>query len=79
MEKIAIDGLTFDGIAIPTAHTKILLIRGEKAHLGCGYFSLAPADPYAPVQAMQTAFDPGILCFSDEYYDVLGIERAERS
>ena len=44
MEKIAIDGLTFDGIAIPTAHTKILLIRGEKAHLGCGYFSLAPAD-----------------------------------
>ena len=42
-------------------------------------FSLAPADPYAPVRAMQASFDSVVLRFSDEYYDVLGIERAERS
>ena len=38
-------------------------------------FGLAPADPYEKVKALQAAFDPGILKFSDEYYDVLGIER----
>ncbi len=43
-ERIDVGGAEFTGVAIPTAHTKILLIHGEKAHLGCGYFSLAPAD-----------------------------------
>lgn len=32
-------------------------------------------DPYEPVKALQGAFDPGVLTFSDEYYDVLGLER----
>lgn len=38
-------------------------------------FELVPADPYAEVKSLQAAFDPSMLCFSDEYYDVLGIER----
>lgn len=38
-------------------------------------FGVAPADPYGKVRAMQAAFDPGVLKFSDEYYDLLGIER----
>ncbi len=38
-------------------------------------FSLTPIDPYAPVKAMVNAFDPSFIRFSDEYYDVLGLER----
>ena len=38
-------------------------------------FDLAAADPYDKVKALQTAFEPAVLQLSDEYYDVLGIER----
>lgn len=38
-------------------------------------FGVAPVEPYGKVKALQAAFDPGVLKFSDEYYDVLGIER----
>lgn len=39
-------------------------------------YALRPAaDPYDRIRALQSAFDPSILHFSDEYYDVLGIER----
>lgn len=38
-------------------------------------FDITPAAPYEKIKAMQAAFDPGVLRFSDEYYDVLGIER----
>lgn len=38
-------------------------------------FGLEPRDPYPEVKALQEAFDPSSLCFSDEYYDVLGLER----
>jgi len=37
-------------------------------------FGLEPAGPYEKVKAMQAAFDPACLVFSDEYYDVLGLE-----
>ena len=38
-------------------------------------FDLTPAAPIEPVKAMQAEFDPSILRFSDEYYDVLGLDR----
>lgn len=38
-------------------------------------FGLEPEDPYEKVKALQRAFDPSGLTFSDEYYDVLGLER----
>ena len=38
-------------------------------------FDLAPVEPYHNVKALQAAFAPGILQFSDEYYDTLGMER----
>lgn len=38
-------------------------------------FGVVAVDPYDKVKALQAAFDPGILNFSDEYYDTLGIER----
>ena len=37
-------------------------------------FSLSPIDPYKPVKALQAAFDPSVIHFSPEYYDVLGLE-----
>ena len=38
-------------------------------------FGLAPVEPYEKVKTLQVAFDPSTLHFSDEYYNVLGIER----
>ena len=38
-------------------------------------FDIAPVEPYEKVKALQEAFDPSVLQFSDEYYDTLGIER----
>ena len=38
-------------------------------------FALTPADPFERVKAMQRDFDPSVLEFSEEYYDVLGLER----
>ena len=38
-------------------------------------FDLRPCDPYQPVKALQGAFDSGALTFSDEYFDVLGLDR----
>lgn len=38
-------------------------------------FGIAPAEPFERVKALQAAFDPSVLKFSDEYYDTLGIER----
>ena len=37
-------------------------------------FELEPVDPYGPVKAMQAAFDPSVLHFSPEYYDVLDLD-----
>lgn len=38
-------------------------------------FGIVPVEPYARVKALQAAFDPGVLQFSDEYYDTLSVER----
>ena len=38
-------------------------------------FGIAPMEPYGKVRALQAAFAPRVLKFSDEYYDTLGIER----
>lgn len=38
-------------------------------------FGLTPVDPFKKVKAMQKKFDPAVLNFSEEYYDVVGYER----
>ena len=38
-------------------------------------FSVRPQEPYARVKALQAGFDSSVLDFSDEYYDILGLER----
>ncbi len=40
-------------------------------------FDLTPAAPFDKVKALQAEFEPSVLRFSDEYYDVLGLERPE--
>ena len=40
-----------------------------------GAFAVGPADPYEQVRALQAAFDPSEVKFSEEYYDALGLER----
>ena len=41
-------------------------------------FGLTLWDPYEKLKALQAAFDQACLTFSDEYYEVLGIDREER-
>ena len=40
-------------------------------------FELTPVDPFKKVKAMQKKFDPAVLNFSDEYYDVVGYKPTE--
>lgn len=40
-------------------------------------FNLTPIDPFKKVKAMQAKFDPAVLNFSEEYYDVVGYVRPE--
>jgi len=41
-------------------------------------FSLEGADPYEKVKALQASYDSAYLQFSEEYYDVLGLERPDQ-
>ncbi len=44
MDTVTIDGRSFDAVSFPTAHSVVLMIRGGKGFLGCGYLSVATAD-----------------------------------
>ena len=44
MDKVTIDGRSYDAVSFPTAHSVVLMIRGGKGFLGCGYLSVATAD-----------------------------------
>ena len=41
---IQIGKYAFQALRLPTEHTAVLLIQGMKGNLGCGYFSLRPAE-----------------------------------
>ena len=43
-EPISISGTTFRTVTLPTANSVILLVQGDRANLGCGYFSMAAAE-----------------------------------
>ena len=44
ISSLVIEGINFKTAVLPTANSVILLIQGEKANLGCGYFSMAAAE-----------------------------------
>ena len=43
-ETIILDGSQFDGYAIPSGNTFILVIKAKNGLLGCGYISLDTAE-----------------------------------
>ena len=43
-ETLHVDGAAFAATTLPTANSVILLIQGNRANLGCGYFSMAAAE-----------------------------------
>jgi len=60
-EAFELDGIPCSGAEIATEHGKILLIQSGKGNLGCGYFSLAPAEKLGDRFATVT----GVKCFDD--------------
>ena len=52
------------------------LLERKKAALAAiaAAFGIEPADPCGKVKALQTGFDPACLRFSEDYYDILGLE-----
>jgi uncharacterized protein YunC (DUF1805 family) len=44
MDELEIGGVRFAGVSVPTEHSVLLLIRGARGLLGCGYLSLEAAD-----------------------------------
>ena len=44
MDTVTINGQSLDAVAFPTEHSVVLMIRGKKGLLGCGYLSVATAD-----------------------------------
>ena len=43
-DTIILDGTRFDGYAIPSGNTCILVIKAQNGFLGCGYISLETAE-----------------------------------
>ena len=44
MDTVTINGQTLEAVAFSTEHSVVLMIRGKKGLLGCGYLSVATAD-----------------------------------
>ena len=44
MDTVTINGQSLEAVAFPTEHSVVLMIRGKKGLLGCGYLSVATAD-----------------------------------
>ncbi len=60
-EQLDIGGKPFTGYRIPTENGTILLIAGDRAHLGCGYFKIGTADKINDRFAVVT----GVKTFGD--------------
>ena len=61
MEKIEIDSKTFDAYSSPTANASLLIIRGSRGMLACGYISVETANKIGDVAAIVT----GVKDFND--------------
>ena len=60
-EMLNLDGALFDGYAIPSGNTFILVIRAKNGFLGCGYISLETAEKVGDAVAIVT----GVKNFDD--------------
>ena len=60
-ETIILDGTPFDGYAIPSGNTFILVIKAKSGFLGCGYISLETAERVGDAVAIVS----GVKNFND--------------
>lgn len=61
MEKLTIESKIFDGYAISLPNSTLLLIKGSKGVLGCGYFDIEVANKVNEVIAVVS----GVKNFDD--------------
>ena len=61
MTELQLDGHTFEGFAIPTLNTTILMIKARHGILGCGYLSLETAEKVGDAMAIVS----GVKSFDD--------------
>ena len=54
MDEINIENRIFKGFNIPTEHSNVLMIQGDKGFLGCGYFQIETADKLDEAVAIVT-------------------------
>ena len=60
-DKIILDGNQFDGYAIPSGNTFILVIKAKNGFLGCGYIALETAEKVGDAVAIVS----GVKNFDD--------------
>lgn len=61
MEEIIIDGQSFAGWLIPTGNANLLIIRGGRGMLACGYLKIETAEKLGDALAVVT----GVKTFDD--------------
>ncbi|MDD9898746.1 MAG: DUF1805 domain-containing protein [Candidatus Melainabacteria bacterium] len=57
MDRVEVDGISFEASTIPSSKANILLIKGEKGFLGCGYFDIATAEILGEAVAIVTGVE----------------------
>lgn len=61
LQELTINGRRFQGLQMPTEKSVLLLLRGEKGFLGCGYFDIATANKLGEAWAIVR----GVRSFDD--------------
>lgn len=61
MEQVLVDGIAFDGWQIPLPTSALLVIRGRRGILGCGYLAVETADKLGHALAVVT----GVKSFAE--------------
>ncbi len=80
MDRIAIDGKNFDGVSLPTEHSVVIMMRGTRGMLACGYLSVETAnrlgDALALVRGVRSYEDMQKAAVSDLSHKAreLGVE-----
>ncbi len=61
MARLEIDGIDFQAETVPLLKVSLLVIRGKRGMLGCGYFSLEAAEKFDDALAIVT----GVSSYDD--------------
>ena len=61
MDTVNVDGIAFEGLTVKTCKAVLLMIKGSKGFLGCGYFNAETADKLSEAVAIVT----GVQTYDD--------------